>query len=228
MALSHRTSHGMPRALALGATLFAAGFPAFAQEPEASAAPQCDQLEEGDAGGVDCGLDAGPNSLFFDYDLTDGAGSLVLTQFTPEGGERRVSDPIGIDGVWALAPGLRDINLDGADDLFIPVSESMVNNTFMVWQLDADGFYQPSGFIDGYGIDAFENRGELIIATERLNAATYVESARLLDRDGFIHLYDMRIDYAARECTLVDPNGVMAAGLNDEALIAECMQRDWE
>ncbi|MBM1222172.1 hypothetical protein JQU17_17175 [Ponticoccus sp. SC2-23] len=215
-------------ALALCAAIGLPAAPATAQEAHAEGDPWCDLIDPGEAGGVDCALEAAAINLFFDYDLTDGIGELVLTQSTPEGGERRVSDPIEIDGVWALAPGLRDINLDGSEDLFIPISESMVNNTFMVWQLDADGFYEPSGFIGGFSIDGFENRGELIVSTERLNAATYVESARLLDQDGFIHLYDMMVDYAARECTIVDPNGIMAAGLNEQALIAECMDREWE
>ena len=198
------------------------------RNPKPPPLPQCDQLEEGDAGGVDCGLDAGPNSLFFDYDLTDGAGSLVLTQFTPR---RRKACLVTRSGSTASGHWRRDCAtsiLDGADDLFIPVSESMVNNTFMVGNLMPTGSISPRVSSTDTGSTPSRNRGELIIATERLNAATYVESARLLDRDGFIHLYDMRIDYAARECTLVDPNGVMAAGLNDEALIAECMQRDWE
>lgn len=215
-------------ALALGTVLIALTSPGSTQEAHAEGDPWCDLLEQGDAGGVDCALEAQAINLFFDYDLSDGIGALVLTQSTPEGGTRRVSDPIEIDGVWALAPGLRDINQDGSDDLFIPVSESMVNNTFMVWQLDADGFYEPSGFINGFSIDGFENRGELIVAVERLDAATYIESARLLDQDGFIHLYDMIVDYAAQDCRIVDPNGIMAAGLNEQALIAECMDRDWE
>ena len=214
--------------LALGSILIAMGSPGGAQEADAESDPWCDLLAEGEAGGVDCGLEAQAINLFFDYDLADGIGTVILTQSTPEGGARRVSDPIEIDGVWAFAPGLRDINLDGSEDLFFPISESMVNNTFMVWQLDADGFFEPSGFISGYSIEGFENRGELIIATERMNAATYIESARLLDQDGFIHLYDMIVDYASQECRIVDPNGIMAAGLNEQALIAECMERDWE
>lgn len=222
------TGTGPTLAFALGVAMIGPAGPGYTEEAHAEGDPWCDLIEQGEAGGVDCGLEAQAINLFFDYDLSEGIGQIVVTQSTPEGGERRVSDPIEIDGVWAIAPGLRDINLDGADDLFIPISESMVNNTFMVWQLDPDGFYEPSGFISGFGIDAFENRGELIITTERMNAATYVESARLLDQDGFIHLYDMIVDYAARQCTIVDPNGIMAAGLNEQALIAECMAREWE
>lgn len=213
---------------ALGAMLVLPVLPAIAQTDRAAGDPSCTLIEPGLAGGVDCALEGPGINLFFDYDLTDGIGQLRLTQMTPEGGERRVSDPIEIDGVRALAPGFRDINLDGTEDLFIPTSESMVNNTFFVWQMDADGFYEPSGFIDGFSIEAFENRGELIIGTERLNAATYLETAQLLDPDGFIHLYDMRVDYAAQDCTIIDPNGIMAAGLNEKALIAECMERDWD
>lgn len=212
-----------------GAGLALAGLTAAAQEDvHGEGDPWCDMLEQGHAGGVDCALDAPPNVLFFDYELEDGIGLLIVTQSSPEGGDRRVSDSIEIDGVWALAPGLRDINLDGSDDLFVPVSESMVNTSFLVWQVGADGFYEPSDFINGLSIDGFENRGELIVAIERLNAATYIESARLLDQDGFIHIYDMMVDHAAQECTVVDPNGIMAAGLNEGALIAECMERDWE
>lgn len=212
---------------AIAAGLSAAA-PAGAQATNVDGAPWCDNLEPGTAGGMDCVLDSPGNMLVFEFDLVEGVGRLILTQATPEGGERVVSDPIEIDGVAANAPGLRDINLDGVDDLFIPVSESMVNNAWFVWQMNGEGVYEPSGFIDGGTIGGFENRGELIIAVERLNAATYIESARLLDADGFIHVYDMRVDYAAQDCSIVDPNGVMAAGLNADALVAECLARGWE
>lgn len=215
--------------LAAGAAALTSAAAATAETAHAEGDPWCDMLEWGEAGGVDCALDAPPIVLFFDYEVDEeGAGIVTLIQSTPEGGERREEDPVTVEWVTASAPGLRDINLDGVPDLFIPISEGMVNVTYFVWQQDADGFYFPSGWISGSGIDGFENRGELIISVERDTAATYIETAQLLDIDGFIHIYDMYIDYAAQSCEIIDPDGILAAGLNEETLVAECEARDWE
>ena len=191
--------------------------------------PWCDMLELGEAGAVDCALEGGPGVLFFDYETDEyGAGTMTLIQTTYEGGERITSDPVVIEGVSAQAPGFRDINLDGVEDLFIPVSEGMVNTTFAVWQQDADAVYQPSGYISGFGIDGFENKGELIISAERINAAQYAETAQLLDQDGFVQVYEMLVDYAEQSCTIADTDGIDAQGLNEDALIADCEDREWE
>ena len=212
----------------IGALLLAA--PALAETAHAEGDPWYDMLEMGSAGAVDCALEGGPGVLFFDYEANEyGEGALTVIQTTFEGGERIVSDPITIEGVRAQAPGLRDINLDGVPDLFIPISEGMVNTTFFVWQQNADAVYEPSGWIDGSTIEGFVTVDDgLIVGSVRENAAAFIESAYVIDIDGFIHIYDMYVDYAEQSCTIIDPDGIVARGLNEEVLVADCQERQWE
>ncbi|WP_323761379.1 hypothetical protein [Maricaulis sp.] len=184
--------------------------------------PWCDTLEIGYAGTVDCALMPGEVLLNFVYETGDWESVLTFTQHDPLSGEiLDASDPMTIESVVS-APALRDINADGTPELFIPYITGNVNTYYYVWQADEDGVYYPSGELGGFGVDAFELRNGLVITLTRENAATYHETAQLLDADGFVHIYEMRIDAAAGRCTITDGSGIVARGLDASAIIAVC------
>lgn len=184
--------------------------------------PWCDTLEFGYAGSVDCALMPGEVLLNFVYETGDWESVLTFTQHDPMSGEvLDASDPLTIERVIS-APALRDINEDGTPELFIPYITGNVNTYYYVWQADEDGIYYPSGELGGFGVDAFEIRDGMVITTTRNNAATYHETAQRLDVDGFVHIYELRIDAAAGQCTLTDGSGIVARGLDADAILAAC------
>jgi hypothetical protein len=184
--------------------------------------PWCDTLEIGSAGAVDCALMSGDVLLNFAYESSEWGAVLSFTQHNPMTGELLdASDPLTIESVVS-APSLRDINEDGTPELFIPYITGNVNTYYYVWQADEDGIYYPSGELGGFGVDAFEIRDGMVITTTRDNAATYHETAQRLDVDGFVHIYELRIDAAAGQCTLTDGSGIVARGLDADAILAAC------
>ncbi|WP_291842634.1 hypothetical protein [Maricaulis sp.] len=184
--------------------------------------PWCDTLEIGYAGTVDCALMPGEILLNFTYETGDWESVLTFAQHDPMTGELLdASDPLTIESVIS-APALRDINADGSPELFIPYITGNVNTYYYVWQADEDGLYYPSGELGGFGVDAIELRDGLVVTMTRENAATYHETAQLLDADGFVHIYEMRIDAAAGRCTLTDASGIVARGLDASAIITAC------
>lgn len=205
---------------------------AFAQESEPDPIhdegdPWCDMLEPG-VGAVDCALPAGDLILFFDYEPAEDGATLVMSQSTPEGGSRQLSDPIAVTDENNV-PALRDVTGDGVEELFIPTHSGMVNVEFFVWQMQDGGFYEPSGLIDGSSVAGMEVTDDgLIITAVRENAAVFIETAQLLDVDGFVHIYELYVDYAAQSCEITDGSGIVARGLSEEDILAQCEAREWE
>ncbi|RKR03042.1 hypothetical protein [Maricaulis maris] len=184
--------------------------------------PWCDTLEIGSAGAVDCALMPADVLLNFAYETGEWESILSFTQHDPMTGELLdASDPLTIESVVS-APALRDINEDGAPELFIPYITGNVNTYYYVWQADEAGIYYPSGELGGFGVDAFELRDGLVITTTRDSAATYYETAQLLDVDGFVPIYEMLINAADGSCTITDGSGVMARGLDAATITADC------
>lgn len=192
-------------------------------------APPCDSLDAVAAGRVDCELQPNENVLLFDFGAPDADGTARLTviQTAPEGGTRRISDPVAVGDV-RLAPGLRDINSNGVPELLIPIVAGMVTTTFAVWVQDADGFYTPVGAIAGPGIDAFDVDGPVVTAALRDNAATWIETAQMVRHDRIVPVYRMAVDYAERTCALIDDSGMVAAALDPDDVLTRCAARDWE
>lgn len=216
----------MKRMMMPGATLTAMALSASVSAQDITHAedgmPWCDTLEIGDAGTVDCALMPGEVLLNFVYETGDWESVLTFTQHDPMSGEvLDASDPLTIESVIS-APALRDINEDGSPELFIPYITGNVNTYYYVWQADEDGIYYPSGELGGFGVDAFDLRDGLVITMTRENAATYHETAQRLDMDGFVHIYDMRIDAAEGRCTITDRSGLAARGLDAVAIITAC------
>lgn len=178
---------------------------------------------------ADCQAFSGPNEsytgLFMDY--SDDLSTLTITQFDVDGNVLDVSDPIEIEGTPHV-PSFRDINSDGREELFIPLLTGNVNTSYFVWQRDDEGVFYPSDWVSAGSVDGIEVRDNMSIATTRGNAATYYERAQLLDADGFVLAYEMEVNFADRTCVFTDESGIVAVGLDRDAVLAECMEREWE
>ncbi|SMY06542.1 hypothetical protein [Flavimaricola marinus] len=200
---------------------------AAAETPHIEGEPWCDTLAPGAAAAVDCALTVGDVLLGFDYEGDALSAELTLTQTTLDGDLLHTSEPIRVDGLL-IPPALRDINSDGAPELFIPTMSGNVNSEFLVWQSDPGGVYHPSGTISGFGVDAFDVEGDLVRTLTRENAATFTEASYILEADGFVEVYTLSIDYADQTCSFIDQGGVADAGLDPAAILQTCQDREWD
>lgn len=210
---------GVLRALALGAVL-----PGMAEAMEPI--PSCETLPSGDAGGYDCVLDREDgNRLLFDYAGTDAGTTLIFSEILPNGDALFRSGPIDVDPT-PTGPALRDLSGDGVAELLIPYGAGMVNVQTLVWQRDPDG-WRAIGEVGGMGADAIELRDGLILTTERDSAAAYYEMAQRIEGD-IVPVYKLYVNYADRTCRVFDDQGLAAAGLSAEVVLAGCEGRAWE
>ncbi|WP_417493008.1 hypothetical protein [Maricaulis sp.] len=188
--------------------------------------PWCDELEAG-TGSTDCALLLGEDHLlFFEYAPAARGTRLMVNLNTLEGQEVQSFGPIIIDGAMA-SPALRDINADEREELFIPMMTGNVNTLYSLWQQDDEGLFHRAGEVSGFDVDGFELRGGLMITHSRGDAATAYETASRLTVDGLGTVYEMLIDYAARDCRLLDQSGLAAMQMSAAAVIAACESRDW-
>ncbi|WP_417492402.1 hypothetical protein [Maricaulis sp.] len=188
--------------------------------------PWCDELEAG-RGSTDCALVLGEDHLiFFQYAPSSQGSRLMVNLNTLEGQEVQSVGPITIEGTMA-SPALRDINDDEREELFIPLLTGNVNTLYSVWQQDDEGLFHRAGELSGFDIDGFELRNGLVITHSRGDAATSYETGSRLTPDGLGTVYEMLIDYAARDCRLLDQGGLAAMGLSAQAVIAACESREW-
>ncbi|WP_417496548.1 hypothetical protein [Maricaulis sp.] len=189
--------------------------------------PWCDELEAG-SGSTDCALLLGEDHLiFFEYAPSARGTRLMVKLNTLEGQEVQSFGPIAIEDSVA-SPALRDINSDDREELFIPLMTGNVNTLWSLWQQDDEGLFHRAGEVSGFDVDGFELRNGLMITHSRGDAATSYETASRLTADGLGTVYEMLIDYAARDCRLLDQSGVAAMRLNAAAVVAACEARDWE
>lgn len=189
--------------------------------------PWCDELAAG-TGATDCALLLGEDHLlFFDYAAATHGMRLSVNLNTLEGQEVQSFGPIEIEGPMA-SPALLDINADGRDELFIPLLTGNVNTLWSVWQQDDEGLFHRAGELSGFGVDAFQLRGGLVITRSRGDAATSYETASRLTADGLGTVYEMLVDHEAHDCRLLDQSGLSAMRLTAAAVIAACENRNWE
>ena len=164
------------RALALAGVGQAALFPAQAQDGQR--ARDCDATVA-DGIPADCGLEAPPVYVLFDYEPAGSetppvAALLSVTQSTAEGGQRDMTGPIDIV-LPVSQPVLRDLDADDIEELFVPVEGGTVGTLFGLWQMDADGFYRQTGTIMMESVDAIRLEGALILT--RLPGVSRVNSS---------------------------------------------------
>ncbi|MEM7438307.1 MAG: hypothetical protein AAF393_01820 [Pseudomonadota bacterium] len=192
--------------------------------------PWCDDLEFGEAGAVSCALPYGEDQvIFFAYEGDKFEATLIVTQHNVSGGLLDTSDPIYVSGVQG-PPETRDINEDGVAELFIPLTTGNVNTEFAIWEIDSDGIYAPRGtFSDGaYAAEALTIEDGLLVTSARENAAVYSETAHLLTSHGLTVIYSMTVDYSTKSCAFSSTDGIVARGLDENALMAKCLNRQWE
>ncbi|WP_339736855.1 hypothetical protein [uncultured Maricaulis sp.] len=239
MSLINKLTVVCAAALALGACDAATETVALAAmapaEPEAEVSERggdawCDEFAEGEGAGTDCALRVDDQRfVYLDY-LTDEDGyasQMVLTQHSFAGDLLARSEPIDVEPVYGVAA-LRDLDGNGAAELLIPLFAGNVNTVFAVWRQDATGLFAPAGELSSYGIDSLETREGLVIAPSRGSAVTHYETASRFGADGLETVYEIEINYETRSCRLTDATGLEAAGIDGDALVSACEDRDWE
>ncbi len=191
----------------------------------AAALPRCGALPEAAAGMTDCVLDQAGTNLAFTYVGTVDAARLTLSQSAPEGGERRISDPIRVTGV-TQAPRLTDLDGDGSPELFLPVGRVGEETLFELWLPDADFFFVRRDEVIAASPGAIVARDALLVLTspDPENPDRRVETAMFLDPQGLTELYRLEIDAGAQTCTLLAPTG--GATLNAALIEADCADRE--
>ncbi len=189
-------------------------------DPAPAALPKCTATVA--EGPVDCALDGEGTALSFVYGAAPGATLLVVTQSAPEGGARQISDPIRVDAT-AFGPQFADKNEDGTVELYLPVNTVGNETLFELWLPDADYFFVRRDEVIAPSVDALVARDGLIVTvTPDADAPEQrIETASILGPYGLTEVYRLRIDTAARTCTLADTG----ARLNTEVIETDCAQR---
>ncbi|WP_417496752.1 hypothetical protein [Maricaulis sp.] len=189
----------------------------------------CDEFADGEGASTDCALRVDDRRfVYLDY-LTDEDGyasQLVLTQHSFAGDLLATSEAIDVEPVYGVAA-LRDLDGDGAVELVIPLFAGNVNTVFAVWREDATGLFAPAGELSSYGIDSLEARDGLVIAPSRGSAVTYYETASRFGPDGLETVYELEMDYSQRACQLTYTAGLEDAGIDGDALVTACEDREW-
>jgi len=205
------------------------GLQAAAVEPseERGGDVYCNELEAGEGGATDCVLMLGEHGfLTFAYTPGEYGHELVVGQHSFDGATELYSEPLSIENTYS-APGLRDINGNGNDELFIPLMTGNVNTQFSVWQQNPDGIYQPAGQISGFAVEFYDIRDGFIITSSRGNAYTHYESALHLGPDGFSTIYELEVNYQTEVCSINASADLADYDLTEDEITGKCAARSF-
>jgi len=188
---------------------------------EDSADPWCSGIAPGDWDGQNCRLPGRDGAILtFDYRKTEDGHRLYFTETAPSGKELFKVGPLYLEDV-VLAPDLRDVTGDGVAELFVPYSGGMFDIWKQIWRAGPEGWHH-AGDIGGIEAASLHVENGLILTTEQESIFVYRETARRVTRDGLVTAYVLERDLAAERCRIVNDDGLEAAGLTAEAVLAQC------
>ena len=117
-------------------------------------------------------------------------------------------------------PMLLDVNLDGASELFVPVTGGMSNTLYRVWRLE-EGRYVLADEVGANTLERDEQTGLLGVGVA-VSAVRYSYDVYGLGEDGLEHVYTLESDLADGACVLMPGPGFDEMELDADALLSAC------